>query len=259
MRQWLYDTHAHLYDERYSEDREEVLRRSSEELRGWINIGADLKSSRQCLQIARDYPVSRATAGIHPHDVSNQSFDELEEIARLWEEPEVIAAGEMGLDYYYGKDTAQLQREVFTCQLTMARDKKLPCVIHVRDAFEDFFSIADQIGWHHGVVHCFTGNYEQGEQVIRRGFHVSFGGMITFRNTLDIQEAARKLPLEKILLETDSPYLTPVPYRGRRNEPRHVLLAAQRLAELRNLPLEEILKTTFENAIEVFSDLGEHS
>lgn len=253
MNRPLFDTHCHLYNQRYDQDRDQILEECRASLLGWINIGADLETSIKCREITRLHPdKSWFTAGVHPHDISAMNPSDLHSIHELLRDPACVAAGEMGLDYFYKHSPREEQIEGFKAQLHMARELNKPVVIHVRDAFEDFFEVIDSVGWYRGVVHCFTGNSEQGMKIAERGLKLSFGGMITFPNTADIQNAARILPLESILLETDSPYLSPVPFRGKRNHPRYVEYAGIRLAELRQETCERIFDVTYQNACELF-------
>ncbi len=249
----LFDTHCHLYNNRYEQDRDEVLNECQQNMAGWINIGADLMTSISCKELTLKFPdKSRFTAGIHPHDTEEAKDEDLLEIENLLKEPLCVAAGEMGLDYFYKHSQPERQKELFKAQLLLAKNHGLPTVIHVRDAFDDFFEVIDSVGYYKGVVHCFTGGLKEGKAVTERGLMVSFGGMLTFSNTQDIQNAARELPMQSILLETDSPYLAPIPHRGRRNHPRYVEFAGLKLAELKAMDPKMVFSQALQNAKDLF-------
>jgi len=249
----LFDTHCHLYNSRYDKDRDEVLNECHQNMAGWINIGADLITSQACRDLSRQFPdKSRFTAGIHPHDTEEAKDTDLGAIESLLQDPLCVAAGEMGLDYFYKHSQPERQKELFKAQLQLSKKYNLPSVIHVRDAFDDFFEVLDSVGYYRGVVHCFTGGLAEGLAVVQRGLMVSFGGMLTFNNTLEIQNAAREIPMQSILLETDSPYLAPIPHRGRRNHPRFVEYAGTRLAELKGLSPEIVFSQALDNARQLF-------
>ena len=249
----LFDTHTHLYDERFDPDRDELLKRCRQTMKGWINVGADLKTTRACIDIAKRFPKSSASSGVHPHDAKEHSFEELEEILGLYSHPSVVAAGEMGLDYYYDNSPRELQKEVFKKQLLAAKKAEMPCIIHVRDAFDDFFKIVDEIDYYRGVVHCFSGGITEAMQALRRGFHLGYGGLLTFKNAQITREAFLVTPMDRVLLETDCPYLAPHPMRGKRNEPCFVSYVATKMSELTQHSEMEILNQTYNNAKKLFN------
>ena len=249
----LFDTHTHLSDSKFDQDRDQVIERCNDFLVGWINVGSDLASTKISIQIAQQNPKSYASSGIHPHDASLHSQNELDEVFELMNRPEVIAAGEMGLDFFYDNSPRDIQLNIFEQQLLNAKKHSIPCIIHVREAFDDFFEIISKVDYCNGVVHCFTGNIEQAQKVIDLGFYTSFGGILTFKNALEIREAMLSIPLERILLETDCPYLSPVPLRGKRNEPVNVSYVAEMVANLRGITLNEVLHTCYENTLKCFS------
>lgn len=248
----LFDTHTHLYDARFDDDREMVLETCRQVLKGWINVGSDLASTRVSIGIAKANPISFASSGIHPHDAAAHSFDELAEVISLYKENEVVAAGEMGLDYYYDNSPRDIQKDIFRAQLKAAKSMDMPCIIHVRDAFDDFFEITDEIDYHHGVVHCFSGTPELAKKSLDRGFYLGFGGIITFKNAQEIRDSLMLTPVSRILLETDCPYLAPVPWRGKRNEPAYVHHVAEKVSELKSETYENVLELTYQNAKELF-------
>lgn len=248
----LFDTHTHLSDKKFDSDLEEVLGRCDEWLEGWINVGSDLDSTKKSILIANRFSKSFASSGIHPHDASAHSYQEIEEIISLYRDPNVIAAGEMGLDFFYDNSPRETQVEIFERQLIAAKQSAMPCIIHVRDAFDEFFDVIRRIDYCNGVVHCFTGNVEQAKKIIDLGFYASFGGIITFKNANDVRESMLSIPQNRLLLETDCPYLAPVPKRGKRNEPIFISYVATKVAELRNLEVKELLHSCYKNTLKCF-------
>lgn len=249
----LFDTHTHLSDIKFDQDREKVIERCNNFLVGWINVGSDLASTKISIEIAKKNPKSYASSGIHPHDAGLHSQNELDEVFELLQTQEVIAAGEMGLDFFYNNSPRDIQINIFEQQLRNAKKHSIPCIIHVREAFDDFFEIIKRVDYCNGVVHCFTGNIEEAKKVIDLGFYTSFGGILTFKNATEVRESMLAIPLERILLETDCPYLAPVPLRGKRNEPVNVSYVAETVATLRGVSLTEVLHTCYENTQRCFS------
>ncbi len=249
----VFDSHAHLDDNRYDADREEVLERSLRELAGVINPGTDLADSKVAVELARRYDRVWAAVGFHPHEARLMQAGDEARLAELTGEQKVVAIGEIGLDYYYDHSPRDVQQAVLTRQLDLARQLSLPVIIHDRDAHGDIMAIIKREGKGlPGVFHCYSGSLEMAQELIKLGFYVSFGGPLTFGNAVKLQEIARKVPLERVLLETDSPYLTPHPLRGRRNEPMHVRLVAEALAQLRGLPVEAVAEVTTRNVEALF-------
>ena len=249
----VFDSHAHLDDNRYDEDRDEVLERSLRELAGVINPGTDLEDSRLALALAKRYERVWAAVGFHPHEARLMQPGDEQRLAELAGDAKVVAIGEIGLDYFYDHSPREVQRSVLIRQLDLARQLALPVIIHDRDAHGDIMEIIKREGKGvPGVFHCFSGSWEMAQELLKCGFYVAFGGPLTFTNAVKLQEIARKVPLERILLETDSPYLTPHPLRGRRNEPVHVQLVAKLLAELRGLSVEAVAEATTNNVQALF-------
>ena len=180
------------------------------------------------------------------------SFEELDEVISLYKDEAVIAAGEMGLDFYYDNSPRQIQRDIFQAQLQAAKESEMPCIIHVRDAFADFFEIVDKVGHFHGVVHCFSGDPHLAKECLQRGFYLGYGGLITFKNAQEIRDSLQETPLDRVLIETDCPYLAPVPKRGKRNEPLYVEYVAQKMSELKGESFETIMEITYQNARSLF-------
>lgn len=255
----LIDTHAHLDDARYDADREAVIARAREAGVGaFITIGCDLATSRAAVELASRYPFVYAAVGVHPHEVKQIEDGWYDELRRLAGHEKVVAYGEIGLDYHYNHSPPRLQRERFREQLGLARELELPVVIHTREAQEDTVAILkeERAGETGGVFHCFSGDAWLAQEALALGFYLSFSGVLTFRNAAPLQAVARTVPLDRLLVETDCPYLTPVPHRGRRNEPAFVKLVAEQLAGLRTpserLGPEDIARITSDNARRLF-------
>ena len=247
----LIDTHCHLYYENYKGDLDEVIQRSTENsIYKIICVGVDLKSSKQSINLSKKYPQIFATAGYHPHESKDAPLNYLDEIKYLIKSNNVVAVGEIGLDYYYNHSDKKTQNKVFIEQLKLAKELNKPIIIHCRDAEEDIIKGLKEVKNNFGVVHCFSGTDEFARKLFKLGFYISFTGMVTFRK--DLPELIKNLPLEKIMIETDSPYLTPIPKRGKRNEPAMVKIIAEKIAEIKNTSLKEVAKITTRNAERLF-------
>ncbi len=253
----LIDTHTHLDDARFDADREAVLTRAREAGVGaFVTIGCDLATSRAAVALAEQYPFVYAAIGVHPHEVKHIGDGWYDELRRLAQHPKVVAYGEIGLDYHYNHSAPQEQRHRFREQIGLARELKLPLVIHTREAQVDTITIlreerASEVG---GVFHCFSGDAGLAKDALDIGFYLSFSGIITFQNATMLRDIAKTVPPDRLLIETDCPYLTPVPYRGRRNEPAYVTLVAKTLAAVRTSSetAEDIGRITMENACRLF-------
>ena len=252
----VFDSHAHIDDERFTDDRDEVIARAfASGLTGIINVGADMKSSIRSIHLANTHSAIYASVGIHPHDAKNATEQNYEQLLS-WgkDEKKVVAIGEIGLDYYYDLSPRNIQQEVFIRQLDIAKRLGKPIIIHDRDAHGDLLNIIkDNAKGLTGVFHCFSGSREMAEEVLRLGFYISFAGPLTFTKSLKLRSIASIVPLERILVETDSPYLTPIPNRGKRNEPMYVNLVADELAKLRNMTYAEIATVTTANVCRLFN------
>jgi len=252
----LIDSHAHLDMEDFDPDRQEVLERA---LQGGIThiitIGIDLPSSLKALELANVYDFIYSSVGYHPHNSNNIDQQALKELGKMVSEPKIIAWGEIGLDFYRRYSPPDLQMEAFKRQLEMAIDFDLPVIIHDRDAHEELLTILQKVGKgkRKGVIHCFSGNYDLAMALIEMGYYISIPGTVTYKNALQVQDVASRIPLERILLETDAPFLAPVPKRGKRNEPLFVTYTAQMIAELRNMDFKEVAHQTSENAKRLFN------
>jgi TatD DNase family protein len=219
-----------------------------------VGGGGPIELSEAAVELAAERPFLRATAGIHPHDAKTYNDDIERRIVALIERRAIAAVGETGLDYYYEHSPRDVQRRSLARQLVLARDHELPVVLHCRDAEDDLREVleSERTGEVRGVVHCFTGSYEHARWYLDKGLLVSFTGILTFKNALDLREVARRLPLDRLMVETDSPYLAPVPHRGKRNEPAFVAHVAEALAEVRGVSTEVVAEATTRNALELF-------
>lgn len=254
----LFDTHTHLDAPQFDEDREDVIARAFEGgVAKMINIGFNRETIPSTMALAEKYEHIYAAVGWHPQDAITMREGDLEWIASLCSHPKVVAIGEIGLDYYWDTSPKDVQQAVFRKQIGLARELKMPISIHNRDAHEDVVRIlreekADEVG---GVMHSFSGSWEIAEMCLDLGFHLSFGGPVTFKNARVPKEVLAKTPLDRLLIETDSPYLTPHPFRGKRNESAHVRLVAEAAAEIKGISLQELADLTYTNAMVRFGIL----
>lgn len=250
----IWDTHAHLDDEDFQNDFPDVLKRMQEAgVTRVTNVGFDLDSSLRSVKLAREYEQIYAAVGVHPHNVQGVTTEVLAKLKELVQEPKVLGWGEIGLDYYRDLSPRPLQRELFVQQIDLANQAGLPIIIHSRDAHQDTLEIVKahppKFG---GVFHCYSGSWELAKILLSLGFYLSFAGPLTFKNARHTVEVAQKAPLDRILAETDSPYLSPEPRRGKRNEPAYVREVVRKLAELKQLSLEEMAVQTKHNAEVLF-------
>ena len=249
----LIDSHAHLEMKEFDADRKDVIERAR--LAGVdciITVGTNPGLSRKALSIARQYENIYATVGVHPHDVinaDNKSFDDLKGLA---EDPKVVAYGEIGLDFFRNISPRERQIEMFGKQLELALELNLPVIIHDRDAHEQTLRMVKSSGIRLGVFHCFSGDWAMARQCIDLGFYISVPGVVTFDKSKVLQEVVRQAPLESILLETDCPYLTPVPHRGERNEPSFIIHTAKKVAEIKGLAWEDVAQAAAVNTRKLF-------
>ncbi|GAB6159188.1 TatD family hydrolase [Desulfotomaculum varum] len=250
----LIDSHAHLDNERFNHDRPEVMARCSRELTALINVGYDLASSQRSIALAEKYTFVYAAVGVHPHDAKDAPADYRQQLTELAAHPKVVAVGEIGLDYYYDLSPREVQQKVFREQLQLAKELQLPFIIHDRDAHGDILQILQQAAPYPaaGVMHCFSGSWEVARACLKLGLYISLAGPVTFANAGKLQEIARRVPLERLLVETDCPYLTPVPHRGKRNEPAYVRHVVEYIARLRQMPPEELARITAGNTVDLF-------
>jgi TatD DNase family protein len=259
----FFDSHCHLTAEQFDGDRDAVIQRALDAgVTRMLTLATDVASSRAVIALAEQFEAVYAAIGIHPESVREASLDDLEIIRELAGHPKVMAIGEIGLDYYWDKTTAKMQQTFFEKQLELAAELNLPVAIHDRNAHEAILGTlqrtfptvwsADSSNAGRGVLHAFSGGLEMAQNAFDLGFVVSLGGPITFKNNKHAPDVLRALPLENILIETDSPYLTPHPYRGKRNEPAYVIRVAERIAELKGLSIEQVATQTTSSAQQLF-------
>ena len=250
----LFDTHAHNDDEAFDPDRQLLL--ESLPQRGValvVNPGCDLPSSRKAVSYAAEYPHVYAAVGIHPENCGDFTPADIDAQRQLAQQPKVVAIGEIGLDYYWEQNPPRpFQQQVLRAQLALARDLRLPVIFHDRDAHGDSLSIVREFPEVTGVFHCFSGSPEMAKELLDMGWYLGFDGPVTYKNARRAPEAAAVTPLDRMLIETDSPYMTPVPYRGQRNDSSYVRLVAEKLAEWKNVPVELLAHATLENGKRLF-------
>ena len=250
----IFDSHAHYDDERFDADRDELLQRIHREGVEYImTIGSDLASSRAACRLAERYDFIWFAAGIHPEQAGDAPADYREALKELAAHPKCRAIGEIGLDYYWAENPPrELQQEVLRRQLGLAEELDLPVIIHDRDAHGDTLDIVREFPRVRGVFHCFAGSAEMARELIKMGWMLSFNGAVTFKNAKKAPEVIAAVPLEKLMIETDAPYLTPVPHRGERNDSSYVCLVAEKIAQIKGLTPEEVEKATWENGRRFF-------
>ena len=245
----LFDTHAHMDDRAFDQDRDTLLSELPQQGIGLLmNPGCSLASSRQACALAERYDYIYAAVGSHPDAAGEVNEDVLEAYRVLCKQkPKVKAIGEIGLDYHYEDIPRQRQLEAFRDQMALARELDLPVIVHEREAHQDGMAVVDEFPQVTGVFHCYSGSLEMAKELIKRGWYIGFTGVLTFKNARKAVEVAREIPLERIVLETDCPYMSPEPFRGRRNDPGKLYRMAQALAQIRDLPAEQVEAITFEN------------
>lgn len=252
----LIDSHAHIDDQKFGEDREQILENAREAgVELIINPGADEASSLRAVEMSEKYPMVFATVGIHPHDAKDYDKNRHPELLRAWAQKEkVVAIGEIGLDYHYDYSPREVQQAVFVDQLIIAKEVKQPIVIHNRESMEDMVRILKEyfVPEHGGVMHSYSGSVEMAKVFLDMGFYLSISGPLTFSNARKLPEVVAMMPMDRLLVETDSPYLTPTPHRGKRNEPAYVRLVAEEIARIRKLPIGEVEAITTANTKKVF-------
>jgi TatD DNase family protein len=251
----LFDTHVHLNAAQYNEDLQEVIDRALEAgVTHQVVVGFDRETITRALELVEQYEFLYAAIGWHPVDAIDMTDEDLKWIEELAAHPKVVALGEMGLDYYWDKSPKDIQKEVFRKQIRLAKKVKLPIIIHNRDATQDIVDIlkeegASEVG---GIMHCFSGSVEIAKECIEMNFYISLGGPVTFKNAKTPKEVAKEISLDQLLVETDCPYLTPHPFRGKRNEPSYVKLVAEEIASQKEITFEEVAARTTENAKKLF-------
>lgn len=252
----LFDTHAHYDDARFNEDRNAVIEKAFNSGVSYIlNASSDVSSCVESVSLTQEHENIYAAVGIHPHHAAEMNENILDMLLGLASRPKIVAIGEIGLDYFYDNSPRDIQKYWFARQIGLAAYVKLPIIVHDRDAHEDILEIikhenARRVG---GVFHCYTGSVEMARELLNHGFYLSFGGPVTFKNAKRAIEAVKYVPEDRILIETDSPYLTPEPFRGKRNDSGYVRLVAEKIAAIRNTTFEEISRITTENAKRLFN------
>lgn len=256
----MFDTHAHYDSSKFSEDRDAVislLPHPTEEdpvgVAFALTCGDSMESSRRAIALSEAYPHLFAAGGVHPHEADGFSDSDLQQLRAWYESGKIVAIGEIGLDYHYDFSPRETQKRVFSAQLNLARSLGAPVVIHDREAHGDVFDAVVASGCRKGVLHSYSGRAELAREYVKLGFYISFSGSVTFKNAAGLVEAAKSVARERLLIETDAPYLAPVPYRGRRNDSHLMYATAAFLAEVRGVTVEEIIQTTRENAKCLFS------
>ena len=251
----LIDSHCHLDMKNFDKDREAVIQRAQKDgIVHMISIGIDVGSSQSAIDLARQYDFISATVGCHPHDADECSSLDLEKLTSMAVEPEVVAWGEIGLDYYRNYSKKENQRKIFQVQLELAQRAELPVIIHDRDAHKEVYAILEKMGKgeRKGIIHCFSGDRGLAEAFIALGYYISIPGTVTYKKAGQIKEVAATIPLDRMLVETDAPFLAPVPRRGKRNEPSYVAYTAREIARLRDIPFETVAEQTTRNARTIF-------
>jgi len=260
----FFDSHCHLTDKKLTSQFDAVLARmKSQDVNAFLNVGSDIPSSQaalaQCRAAIEQHFLCGASAGFHPHQANEFTDDCIKVLLTLWNDPLCVAAGEIGLDYFYDENhpefpgaSRETQQKVLLTQLELAAKNEMPVIIHNRDADEDLLNAIGQFPNLRGVFHCFNSSWDVAAKVLSHGFYLGFTGMVTFKNAVSVREVARNCPLDRLLIETDSPYLAPIPHRGKTNEPMFVPLVAQTIAQEKKLEVEEIATASFNNAKALF-------
>lgn len=244
-----FDSHSHMDSDCFNADRDELIAGFAEKnVEGFINIGCDRESSLRSIALAEKYPFVWAAVGSHPDDAAHVNEALIEEYRALAAHPKVAAIGEIGLDYHYEDPPRDIQKQAFELQLQLAREVGLPVIVHEREAHGDAMELLDRYGDVTGVFHCYSGSLEMAKELVRRGWYIGFTGVVTFKNARKAVEVVKWLPLDRILIETDCPYMAPEPHRGRRNDTGYVPLVGKAIAAHRGEPEEAVMRATTENA-----------
>lgn len=253
MSSLIFDTHAHYDDKSFDEDRSEVLKMLPQNnVFAVVNAGADIESSVKSIEISKEYDYVYASVGIHPENIPDEKIDYINILEGLLKNEKVVAIGEIGLDYHYTKDNKSDQIELFENQINLAVNHNLPIMVHDREAHGDTMDLLKKYT-PKGIVHCFSGSVEMAKEVIKLGMYIGIGGLITFKNAKTAVNVVANIPLSSIVLETDAPYMTPVPFRGTRCNSSYIKYTAEKIAEIKNINVEEVLKITKENALKLFN------
>lgn len=248
-----FDSHSHMDSACFDDDRDQLIRRFVEkQVEGFLNVGCDLDSSRRSIALAETYPFVRAAVGSHPDDAAFVDASRIEEYRRLAAHEKVVAIGEIGLDYHYEDPPRDIQKQAFEMQLQLARELRLPVIVHEREAHADAMEILERFTDITGVFHCYSGSLEMAKELVKRGWYIGFTGVVTFKNARKAVEVVKWLPLDRILIETDCPYMAPEPFRGRRNDTGLVPLVGKAVAAHRGEPEDLVMQATTANAKRLF-------
>ena len=250
----IFDSHAHYDDEQFDADREELLGSMKEGGIGLIvNAGSTIASWDKIVGLTEKYPFVYGAVGVHPDEVGELDEEKFLRMAELLDRDKIVAVGEIGLDYYWDKEKHDLQKEWFVCQLGLAREKEMPVIIHSREAAADTFEIMKQhAAGMKAVIHCYSYSPEMAREYVKMGYYIGVGGVVTFKNAKKLKQVVQEIPLESIVLETDCPYLAPVPYRGKRNCSLYLPYVAEQIAELKGTTVEEVIQQTEKNSRELY-------
>ena len=248
----IFDSHAHYTDKAFNDDRENMLGSLKESgICGVINCGADLESSQESLALSKEYDYIYFACGIHPEEVDNLPENYIDILRRMAQDKKCVAIGEIGLDYYWLQDNKDLQKKVFEEQILLAKELDLPIIVHDREAHEDTLNILKKYK-PKGVLHCFSGSVETAKEVLKLGMYIGLGGAVTFKNAKKPVEVAEMLPLDRLLLETDCPYMAPVPMRGKRNNSAYIQYVAEKIGEIKGIEPQEITDKATDNVKKLF-------
>ena len=256
----IFDTHAHYNDEAFDKDRDELLRSLNAKGIGTVvNVGASIQSTKETLQLTRQYHFVYGAAGVHPTETGELNDNLMEWLRDITRENKIVAVGEIGLDYHWEEPEPEIQKYWFVRQLTLAREERLPVIIHSRDAARDTLDIikaerAEETG---GVLHCFSYGVDLAREYLQMGFYLGIGGVVTFHNARKLKEVVKYAPLDQLVLETDCPYLSPEPYRGRRNSSLNLIYVAEQIGQIKNIPADEVILVTSRNAKRLYRILDE--
>lgn len=250
----IFDTHAHYNDEAFNSDRSELLNSlPNKGVCGIIECATTLEDSKKCIELSKEYPYIYCAVGVHPEDITDMNFYWTKKLKELSSYEKVVAIGEIGLDYYWDENPPRnIQLDIFEKQLILSNELNLPVIIHDRAAHQDTLQLLKK---HkpRGVVHCFSGSVEMAKQIIDLGMYIGLGGVVTFKNARHSIDVAKSIPITRLLLETDAPYMTPVPFRGKRNDSSLIIYSATVIAKLRNMSIHELLAQTYNNALTLFN------
>ena len=250
----LFDSHAHLDDRKFDSDRSETIAALQKSgVSYFVNIGADMESSESSVALAEKYDFVYAAVGVHPYDAETVTDELIEKLRAMAQNKKVVAIGESGLDYHYEDADKQVQKNAFIKHIELANELDMPVIVHNRDSHQDMMDILREHKPKNAIIHCYSGSAEMAKEIVKMGYYISFSGTVTFKNARKVQEAVAEVPLDKLLAETDSPYLCPEPERGKRNDPSKMRYTVEKLAEIKGITFEEMARITLENAKRVYN------